>query len=174
MWASIGEAYDGRSKDSRGREVPWSAAFISFVVRKAGDSYKNFKFANAHSVFAHDAIQARFQERRDSPFWGYRVTEQRPTLGNIVLRNRDRGRISFDYAERNSRYYSHSDIVVEATTEFVRVVGGNVNDSVSMSYGVSGRATQEYQLDKNGFIKRDQGVIAILKNITTGLGDRHV
>ncbi len=161
MWAAIGEPYDGRSLYPNGEEVPWSAAFISWVVRKAGTAYQNFQFAASHSVFVNNAIKARVTNRLDKPFWGYRITEERPELGDIVQRNRGAGAFTFSYAENHAEYSSHSDIVVEVTPDVVRVIGGNVGDTVSL-----GGDIQEYELDADGFIKPGQKVIALLKNRT--------
>lgn len=158
MWQKLGQHFDGRSKYPDGTDVPWSAAFISFVVRKAGPAYAGFKFADAHSVFANDAIQARILGRRDRPFWGYRRTEAKPEIGDIIQRCRTANAISFDYAENHERYKSHSDIVVEVTSNVVRVIGGNISDTVSMADGI-----QEYKLE-NGFIAPEQKVISLLKN----------
>jgi hypothetical protein len=54
---------------------------------------------------------------------------------------------------------SHSDIVVEVSPDVVRVVGGNVGDTVTY-----GGDLQEYELDVEGFLKPNQRIIAILKN----------
>lgn len=159
MWAAIGEPYDGRSRYANGEDVPWSAAFISWVVRKGGPAYANFKFASSHSVFVNNAIKARVTNRLDKPFWGYRITEQRPELGDIIQRNRSGGSFTFSYAENHAEYKSHSDIVVEVTPDVVRVIGGNVSDTVML-----GTDIQEYELDADGFIKPNQRVIALLKN----------
>ncbi|MEG1040616.1 MAG: DUF2272 domain-containing protein [Pseudomonas sp.] len=159
MWAAIGEPYDGRSRYANGEEVPWSAAFISWVVRKAGPAYANFTFASGHSVFVNNAIKARITERLDKPFWGYRINEQKPELGDIIQRNRSSGNFTYTYAENHASYISHSDIVVEVTLDVVRVLGGNVSDTVMMSGDL-----QEYQLDADGFIAPGQRVIALLKN----------
>lgn len=165
MWEAIGEDYDGRSRYPNGEEVPWSAAFISWVVRKSGAAYSNFRFASSHSVFSNDAIQARVVGRTNRPFWGYRRSERRPEIGDIIHRNRGAGAFTFDYAENHSNFISHSDVVVEVTSSVARVIGGNVGDTVSMrSIDGSGDNIQEYNLDSNGFIADGQRVIAILKN----------
>jgi len=161
MWKAIGEPYDGRSKYPSGKDVPWSAAFISWVVREAGPAYANFSFAASHSKFVNNAIKARLTDQQNAPFWGYRITEEKPQIGDIVQRNRGGGNYSFSYAENHAQYDSHSDIVVEVTPDVVRVIGGNVDDSVSISGDI-----QEYDLDAKGFIKADQQVIAVLKNRT--------
>lgn len=165
MWAAIGEPYDGRSHYPNGEDVPWSAAFISWVVRKAGPAYANFQFAASHSVFVNNAIKARVTSRRDKPFWGYRITERRPELGDIVQRNRGNNNFSYSYAENHSQYNSHSDVVVEVRPDVIRVLGGNVSDTVTF-----GGDLQEYHLDAEGYIKPDQRVIALLKN-RAGLED---
>ncbi|TDF84423.1 DUF2272 domain-containing protein [Pseudomonas sp. H9] len=159
MWAAIGEPYDGRSRYPNGEEVPWSAAFISWVVRKAGPAYANFRFAASHSAFVNNAIKARVTERLDKPFWGYRINEQKPELGDIIQRNRSSGSFTYSYAENHASYISHSDIVVEVTPDVVRVLGGNVSDTVSL-----GGDLQEYRLDAEGYIEAGQRVIALLKN----------
>ena len=160
MWAALGEAYDGRSRFPNGEEVPWSAAFISWVVRKAGSPYEGFKHASAHSVFVHNAIKARMTNRTEKPFWGYRITEQAPALGDIIQRNR-KDKVSFSFAENHLHYPSHSDIVIEVTPDVVRVIGGNVGDTVAL-----GASPQEYEVDAQGFLRAGQGVIALLKNRT--------
>jgi hypothetical protein len=164
MWNFIGLNYDGRSKYPSGEEVPWSAAFISFVVGKSGKKYSDFKFDASHSTFVHDAIQARILDRTNRPFWGYRISERKPELGDIVARNRAGNSYSFDYAENHSSYKSHSDIVVEVGDHMIRVMGGNVGDTVSISSISGSDNLQEYDLDGDGCIKPGQKVIAILKN----------
>jgi len=164
MWTFIGASYDGRSKYPDGRDVPWSAAFISFVVGKSGAAYKAFKFDASHSQFSHDAIQARILGRTNRPFWGYRITEKRPELGDIVHRNRSGNAFSFDYAENHTQYESHSDIVVEVREHVIRVMGGNVSNTVSMKEFSGTDDLQEYELDANGFLKPGQAIIALLKN----------
>lgn len=159
MWQRLGLSYDGRSKYPNGDDVPWSAAFISFIVGKSGPKYARFKFDASHSVFVHDAIQARLLSRTDRPFWGWRIGEQRPALGDIVARNRLSNAYSYDYAESHPHYKSHSDVVVEVKDRIIRVLGGNVGDTVSSSGEL-----QDYDLDAGGFIAGGQRVIAILKN----------
>lgn len=51
-WQSIGLDLDGRDRDQT-----WSAAFISFVVQKAG--YANFESSAAHHTYIRDAIEKR-------------------------------------------------------------------------------------------------------------------
>lgn len=158
MWQRLGESYTGDDN------VPWSAAFVSYVVGQSGAAYSNFKFAASHSVFVNDAIQSRILGRTDRPFWGYRPSEAKPALGDIIARNRDGNDYSFDYAENHEYYLSHSDIVVEVTDRVVRVMGGNVRDTVSTSTPHAPFDIQEYELATDGQLRSGQGLIALLKN----------
>ena len=158
MWQSIGLNLDGRNRD-----VPWSAAFVSFVVRNGGEAYQSFKFNAQHSVFVNDAIHARNTEDVEKPFWGFRISEKRPEIGDIIQRNRGGNSFSFDHAENHVHYASHSDIVVEVTSHVVRVIGGNVGHTVSMRDNI-----QEYDLNDDGFLDKNQPdgqrIISLLKN----------
>lgn len=161
MWNALGLKYDGRSVDHKGTDIPWSAAFISWVVRQAGPQYANFKFSASHSVFVNNAIKARIINNLDKPFWGYKINEVKPELGDIIQRNRNNNNYSYSFAENHTQYESHSDIVVEVTPDVVRVIGGNVKNTVSMKGDI-----QEYDLDEHGLIRPNQKVICILKNRT--------
>jgi hypothetical protein len=146
MWSSIGLDLDGRDRDQ-----PWSAAFISFVVRRAG--YAGFKFAAAHARYIHDSIIKR-ERNEASPFWGFRITEHKPSLGDMVCRWRVVPR-TFDDAVRRDDFKSHSDIVVQVGEGFVNTIGGNVAQSVS---------TTRYRLDSAGFLDGSGNVFAVLRN----------
>ncbi len=159
MWQSIGLNYDGRDTNQ-----PWSAAFISFVVKRSGSAYAGFEAAASHSVFSNDAIQARYRGLTDRPFWGYRLREVRPDIGDIIHRNRGGNQYSFDFAENHKYFKSHSDIVVEVTSDVVRVVGGNVGNTVSIERYRGNDDIQEYELDSDGYLRDGQSIIAVLKN----------
>lgn len=157
MWRSIGvETLDGTDRDT-----PWSAAAISFMVRNAGAAYRNFRFAAAHSKFVHRAIRARAEEDTAAPFWGFRLNETRPRIGDIVVRdNPEHGPVvDFDVAARLDSYRSHSDIVVRIDSERQRLlaIGGNVGHSVGISV---------YDLAPGDFLSSTRHTFALLRNRT--------
>ena len=130
MWQAIGLDLDGKDRDT-----PWSAAAISFMVRHAGQNfpkYKNFKFAASHSKYLHDSIVKRKEGDTNSPFWGFRLHERRPEIGDIVGKWRETAR-DFDDAEMSDAFKSHSDIIVSISPDFVLAIGGNVNESVNIT-----------------------------------------
>jgi hypothetical protein len=148
-WDAIELNLDGNSTDQ-----PWSAAFISFVARTAG--YTNFKFAPAHSKYVHDAVDKRKANDPTAPFWGFNVREHKPQLGDLVCRTRSNSNFSAMDSIPAGGFESHCDIIVEIRDTEVRTLGGNVNNSVSIT---------PYPLDGSGFLKLgSMRVYGILKN----------
>jgi hypothetical protein len=147
-WANINLNLNGQDRDQ-----PWSAAFISFVARTAG--YTDFQFAPAHSKYVHDAVNKRKANVTTAPFWGFEVNEHKPQLGDLVCRSRDGVHIDSMATLPKGGFISHCDIVVEIRDSEVRTLGGNVNQSVSIT---------PYQLDSQGFLKKTNDVYGVLRN----------
>jgi hypothetical protein len=132
MWKEISMDLDGQDRD-----VPWSAAAISFMVRNAGadpafPKYNNFKFAAAHARYLHDSIVQRDEGNNSAPFWGFQLHEKRPQIGDIVGKWRVTRR-DFADARTGDGFKSHSDIIVSIRNDHVLALGGNVSDSVSVT-----------------------------------------
>lgn len=157
MWQAIGLP----NLDGTDRDVPWSAAAISFMVRNAGPKYANFRFAAAHSKYVHQAIRARLDGDRSVPFWGFRLDEVRPRIGDIVARdNPDFGpAVTYDVAAQLDAYRSHTDIVmqIDSDNQILRAIGGNVGHSVDIAH---------YDLAPGDFLASTRNVFALLRNIT--------
>ena len=152
MWQAIGIDLDGRDRD-----VPWSAAAVSFMVRNAGETfrqYRNFRFAAAHARYIHDSIVRRQAGDADAPFWGFRLHERRPELGDMVCRWRETER-DFDDAAVSNQFKSHCDIVVRITNDEVFAIGGNVGHSVNVT---------RYDKTASGFLADTKNVFAHLVN----------
>jgi hypothetical protein len=132
-------------------DTPWSAAFISYVVRQAGVGVTAFKFGNAHRAYIYDAFAASVAEPaneagdrlyRACPLGstkarpGDLVCQQRePSLrdaGEQVVLERIRSELSGTAAARTVRR-THCDVVasVDAKARKVYVIGGNVIQSVT-------------------------------------------
>lgn len=159
MWSAINQRLDGRD-----RSVPWSAAAISFMVRKANHNYSGFKYSAGHWAYLNDAISDKINGRA-GPFWGYRITEKKPEVGDIVGKWR-KSRITYDSAYARSKkarvseqaYTSHSDIVVAVAGDTAYALGGNVGHSVNLT---------RYPLNSNGYLANRGNVFVLLKNKTT-------
>lgn len=152
MWRAINIDLDGKDRDQ-----PWSAACISFVARNAGSAYSSFKFAAAHARYIHHSIKKQ-EAGSASPFWGFRLHEHKPQLGDMVCRWREVP-VSFETARVRDDFKSHCDIVVKVDSpeNFVLAIGGNVNHSVSIT---------KYRLGPGDFLADDDGVFAVLANRT--------
>ncbi|XHX78704.1 MAG: DUF2272 domain-containing protein [Stenomitos frigidus ULC029] len=121
---AVGAKLDGRNSN------PWSAAFISWVMKKAGAGNR-FKYSARHSVYIRDAIAQRKNNQPSAAFKGYRLHEVAPQVGDLVCASRgdDAGKVDYDTTRD---YQAHCDVVVATRSGAIDVIGGNVNNSVSM------------------------------------------
>ena len=152
MWQAIGLKLNGKN-----RGVPWSAAAISFMVRNAGDTfpkYKNFKFAPAHAEYMHDSVVKGKAKDTSAPFWGFRLYEKHPEIGDIVGKWREKPRDFHDIETRND-FKSHSDLIVSVRPDFVLAIGGNVGQSVNIT---------RYDKTPSGFLAPTNNVIIHMVN----------
>ena len=152
MWKSIKMKLDGNDRD-----MPWSAAFISFVVRKTSAemaSYSNFNFAPSHSKYLHDSIIKRKDGDSSVPFWGYRLSEQMPQPGDIIARWRETER-KYDDAAHDHSFKSHCDIIASVNADFVLAIGGNVNQSVNIT---------RYEKSGGGYLLPSKQVFMLMVN----------
>ncbi len=141
--------------------MPWSAAAISFMTRRAGEAYANFKFAASHSKYVHHAIKARFDNDRSVPFWGFDLHERKPRIGDIICKDNPMFApvVDFDVARTRNSYRSHCDIIMQIDSPGQRLVaiGGNVSHSVGATI---------YDLAPGDFLAPTNHVFALLANIT--------
>jgi hypothetical protein len=113
---------------------PWSAAFLSYVLRATGIDAGEFPPAAAHWEYV-DALL------RESDRWGLRATflareleAHAPVPGDIVCADRTRRPIAtLDQRRREAGTPRpmHCDIVIAAAPGEVTVVGGNVAQAVT-------------------------------------------
>jgi hypothetical protein len=148
MWRAIGLNLDGRDRDQ-----PWSAAFISWIVRRSGPEYADFRFAAAHSRYINHAITRR-EASSAAPFWGFRLNEHKVALGDLVCQWRTSPQ-TYDGARVSDSFFSHCDVVVEVASGSVRALGGNNSHSVGF---------KTYAINTNGFLKAENRVFAVLRN----------
>ena len=107
--------------------VAWSAAFMSWLMKEAGMA-ERFSYSDWHATYIRNSIRARRANDRSFSFWGYRLTERAPQVGDLVGYARQGG-IAFNY--QPTVYKSHTDIVVAVRPNEIDVIGGNVQDSVT-------------------------------------------
>lgn len=118
-------------------EVPWSAAFVSFLARSAGYDRADVPSADAHWRIV-DALMAR--EAAWPGLAAFAVASPAataPVPGDILCATRgaERGRYAAPEdraAEAGRTVPMHCDIVVGIRPGVVEAVGGNVGDAVRM------------------------------------------
>ena len=117
----------------RDGDFAWSAAFISYVMRiaAAGDS---FPYSPNHSAY----IDIARQESRGEVH-GYDVTAERPEayapqLGDLICTGRA-GAVDIVFDDLPAETFpAHCDIVVARADGTLSVIGGNVDDAVTMKH----------------------------------------
>jgi len=145
-WRGVGLPVTAQQLASKAFQAshPWSAAFISWVMRQAGAG-GTFRYSSSHSTYIAAAKQNRLQ-KSNNPFKAYRPSEVRVELGDVVCKARDGSGASYDNIRPGMK--THCDIVIAVARGRATVVGGNVNDSVtrrSLPLDAKGRlASQEH------------------------------
>lgn len=118
---------------ARDGAYPWSAAFISYVMRIAGAGGL-FPYAPAHHTYID--IAAEMAQGRTT---GWAVRAMNPALvapqpGDLICTGRGKARdLRFDDLPAGS-YTAHCDIVVNDSDQGWAVIGGNVDDSVTLKH----------------------------------------
>lgn len=137
-WAHIGRD----DLDGRDHEWPWSAAFISWVMRQAGAKGR-FAYSASHATYISKAIRDRNQANTSALYWGFRLSECKPQVGDLVCWDRDPEKV-VDYDQQHGGdYKSHTDLVVAVGADEVEIIGGNVGNSVTR---------RPLALDADGFL----------------------
>ncbi|SDD02766.1 phage tail tip lysozyme [Rhodococcus tukisamuensis] len=108
---------------------PWSAVFVSWVMRKAGAG-RTFAYSAAHQNYIRAARRNRLTQNAASPFWAYRVTEVVPQVGDLVCASRANSGATYDNIADPQRRRTHCDIVTAVRPGSIRVIGGNVRQNV--------------------------------------------
>jgi hypothetical protein len=83
--------------DGRNHDHPWSAAFISWVMKSAGAGDR-FRYSTQHSVYIFQAIRDRLAGRDAAGYWGCCLNEVWPVVGDLVCWSRQPG---IDYDHQN-------------------------------------------------------------------------
>ncbi|HTR83868.1 MAG TPA: DUF2272 domain-containing protein [Reyranella sp.] len=124
-------------------DVPWSAAFISWDIESAGVPREKFCPDERHTIYVERLVERA--KRRDPAFVPWRLSERAPQPGDLICSSRDGGRTSLDWLDRGP---GHCDIVVAVRQGSLEAIGGNVEDSVSLS---------TFPLDATGFLSPISG-----------------
>ena len=140
-WTGKHDSFGNVFPPSSDGEYAWSAAFISYVMRTNGAGLR-FPYSPSHWTYI-DA-GARIAHGADE---NWAVTAERPDayapqLGDLICAGRSSARnLRFEDLPAGP-FTSHCDLVVGGGPEGLAVIGGNVDDTVTMKHipvGADGR-----------------------------------
>ena len=113
--------------DAQMKSEAWSAAFISYIMKKSGAG-RDWKYSPSHSTYIVDSIKNR-KENNANPFKGYKPEEVKLEVGDLVGKARQGG-VTYD---TKGAYKSHTDVVVKIKDGYADTIGGNVGDTVKVT-----------------------------------------
>ena len=125
--------------DAGGQEFPaaddenfaWSAAFISYVMRIAGAG-PQFPYAAAHHVYI-DAARETSLGRATWSVVAEPPQAYAPQPGDLICMSRGSSTVHFEDLPAG-RFTGHCDIVVATAAGQLQVIGGNVDDAVTLKH----------------------------------------
>jgi hypothetical protein len=125
---------DEFSPDSDG-DYAWSAAFVSYVMRIAGAG-ERFPYSADHADYINAARQVSLGQQTTWVVAAERVQDYAPRPGDLVCFGRGTASgLRFEDLPTMELFTSHCDIVVDTMVSGrIAVVGGNVEDSVTINY----------------------------------------
>ncbi|WP_170331962.1 DUF2272 domain-containing protein [Ruegeria arenilitoris] len=122
-------------------------------MQQTGD-YGDFKQAAAHSRYVHQAIRRR-ENNENGSFWGFRLNEHKPQIGDLVCMARGSFSATYDHAKVHDRFASHCDFVIAVRADHVSTLGGNVGHTVKR---------KTFRTNSSGFLRPEQRLYAIMRN----------
>ena len=155
---------------------PWSAAFISWIMRVSGAG-RHFLYSPRHADYLSDAIEEK-QLNSKAKFKGYKINEIKPKETDIVCKTRLNSSATYDsldptvcgtdldlYPVCTPNATLHCDIITNAkkfkrvdedgiTRKYIEAVGGNLDNKVKFV---------ELEVDDKGYIIEDK-YFAIIRN----------
>ncbi|MCL2428004.1 MAG: DUF2272 domain-containing protein [Alphaproteobacteria bacterium] len=128
--------------DEHGVEFPasedgrfaWSAAFISYIMRIAGAGPR-FPYAATHARYINVAKQMALRQTSGWAIVAERPEAYAPQPGDIICAGRGLAvGMRFDNLPTAQDFPSHCDIVVQVYQGQLAVIGGNVDDTVTLKH----------------------------------------
>jgi hypothetical protein len=102
-------------------DTPWSAAFVSFVIRQAGVAPDAFHFSNAHRAYIYDAFAtsaAELTHADDNRIYRACPVTTRPRVGDLICHQREPALV--DASEEAVRERIRAELVANPKVQSVR------------------------------------------------------
>ena len=131
-WTGMHDEY-GRVFSLAGSEYfAWSAAFISYVMRTAGAGAR-FPYSPSHSTYINVAKEMKLSVTAGWVVIAERLNEYAPLPGDLICASRDNYRMTYAKLPQ-ARFAAHCDIVVARDGQWLSVIGGNVDHTVTLKH----------------------------------------
>ena len=116
-------------------DYAWSAAFISYVMRIAGAGQR-FPYSADHADYINAARRVSLGNTAEWLISAERVQDYAPRLGDLICFGRGNAKgLRYEDLPTAALFTSHCDIVVDtAVPGQIAILGGNVEDSVTMNH----------------------------------------
>ena len=111
---------------------PWSAAFISFVMKTAGASPTQFPISPSHSLYILFALANRVANRMNASMVYFDRNERAPEVGDLIGFSRTaevRNRADMERFLPSKFFASHTNLVVDVAPGRIKAIGGNLSQS---------------------------------------------
>lgn len=144
-----------KNSDNYYISTPWSATFISYLMKKAG-AKNDFNYNLSHSAYIREAVLNR-KANNSKKFKAYMPNEVNINVGDLVCYPRQSG-VSYN---STGNYASHCDLIISVDNNTAVGVGGNVSNSVSKSVYALKNGKIDKEKDKNAY----GGVFTVIKNL---------
>jgi hypothetical protein len=151
-------------------EFAWSAAFVSYVLRIAGAG-RHFPYSADHADYINAAKRMKDGTAARWVVVAERPEQYAPQPGDLICFGRGRASgLQYDDLPTAALFPSHCDIVIDTSMpRSIAAIGGNVRDSVAMTY---------VPVTENGMLAAPDGTVldtryrwmAVLRLMTGGTG----
>lgn len=131
-WTGKHDEYGAEFSAGRDYDFAWSGAFISYVMRTAGAGAR-FPYSPTHSTYINIARQMSLGATKGWDVVAEAPDVYAPRAGDLICYGRNGKRLRFEDLPTPHGFPGHCDIVV-ATGSTLSVIGGNVDDSVTLKH----------------------------------------
>jgi hypothetical protein len=115
---------------------PWSAAFISFVIKSAGATDAQFVKSQNHAKYILAGLANRIKDQVEAPIVYFDRNEVVPQAGDLVGFSRDgavKSRADIEKFLPDKFFASHTDLVIENSGGTIKAIGGNVSQTIKVT-----------------------------------------
>jgi hypothetical protein len=133
LWTGKHDEYGSEFPAPRDGDYAWSAAFISYIMRIDGAGSR-FPYSESHSDYINAAARESLGQGAGYAIRAERPSDYAPQLGDLICTGRDGySHLKFDDLP-TGKFFSHCDMVVQIQPGTLSVIGGNVDDAVTLKH----------------------------------------